>query len=509
LTPPAGIEHIGNSVTTSFGLPTTLGSLNQDTIDAATEIQVWLNDRIQVQGMDYAVTGSNPNRQVSFFTAPTTGDTILISVSTLADYIVYATDPTPYVEIVSTVNIGDELAITTFNDTSEQDMVTLVFVGPSYRGIAEVEAYNSTDYAPLETSSAAEWTSTDSYASGTLVYTQVYSSPGVPAAGTTPVFYQAIQSVPAGTAVTNTSYWTVVDYANLPDSFNYLIGHVIPSNNFYLNRPNVTGYRLWVTLDGERLVDGVDFNIEGDYLILAAGAIQSNQILVVTEFTESVVPDACAFRIFQDMRGVQATYRITDASTTAVAQDVSATADIIYVDDVTVLPDPDLDQGIFGVVTIDGERIMYRTRDVATNSISSLLRGTAGTGAAEHTVGALVYDMNSGNLLQLSYQDYISRDTSMGDGSTVQFVANNLGTNIIEGSVEVYVGGIRQLQGFAVDIADNVVTVTFDTAPPAGQEVTALVRHGVTWYHRGVDTASDGVALQQTNTVAARFLCNF
>ncbi len=509
LTPPAGIEHIGNSVATAFGLPTTLGSLNQDTIDAPTEIQVWLNNRIQVQGMDYAVTGSNPNRQVVFFTAPTAGDTILISVSTLADYIVYATAPTPYVEIVSTINIGDELAITTFNDTSEQDMVTLVFVGPSYRGITEVEAYNSTDYAPLETESATEWSNTESYSSGALVYTQVYSSPGVPTPGTTPVFYLSTQAVPAGTAVTDTGYWTVVNYANLPESFNYLIGQVIPSNNFYLNRPNVMGYRLWVTLDGERLFDGVDFDIQGEYLILAAGTIESNQILVVTEFTESVVPDACAFRIFQDMRGVQATYRITAATTATVAQDVSATADIIYLDDVTVLPEPDLAQGIFGIVTINGERIMYRTRDVATNTISSLMRGTAGTGAAAHTAGALVYDMNSGNLLQLSYQDYISKNTTIGDDSTVEFVADDLGTNIVEGSVEVYVGGIRQLQGFAVDIASNVVTVTFDTAPPAGQEVTMLVKHGVTWYHRGIDTASDGVALQQTNTVAARFLCNF
>ena len=48
--------------------------------------------------------------------------------------------------------------------------------------------------------------------------------------------------------------------------------------------------------------------------------------------------------------------------------------------------------------------------------------------------------------------------------------------------------------------------VVFDVAPAAGQQVTLLVRHGVTWYQRGVDTPSNGVALQQTNTAAARFL---
>jgi hypothetical protein len=43
-------------------------------------------------------------------------------------------------------------------------------------------------------------------------------------------------------------------------------------------------------------------------------------------------------------------------------------------------------------------------------------------------------------------------------------------------------------------------------APPAGVEVTMLVRKGVTWYAPGVGTPSDGNALQETNTPAARFL---
>ena len=44
------------------------------------------------------------------------------------------------------------------------------------------------------------------------------------------------------------------------------------------------------------------------------------------------------------------------------------------------------------------------------------------------------------------------------------------------------------------------------TPPPDGVEVTILQRRGVTWYAPGVDTPSDGVALQETNTQAARFL---
>ena len=46
-------------------------------------------------------------------------------------------------------------------------------------------------------------------------------------------------------------------------------------------------------------------------------------------------------------------------------------------------------------------------------------------------------------------------------------------------------------------------------APPAGVEVTILVRQGVTWYQQGINEASDGIALQDTNTQAARFLRGF
>ena len=43
-------------------------------------------------------------------------------------------------------------------------------------------------------------------------------------------------------------------------------------------------------------------------------------------------------------------------------------------------------------------------------------------------------------------------------------------------------------------------------APAAGSEVTILVRRGFSWYQPGATTASDGIALQDTDTVAARFL---
>ena len=250
----------------------------------------------------------------------------------------------------------------------------------------------------------------------------------------------------------------------------------------------------------------------------------------MTMFTDSIVPESMAFRIFQDMRGVQATYRITAATSTTLSQDLSASADTIYVTDASALTEPNLEIGVFGVITIDGERIMYRYRNTALNTVSSLLRGTAGTAAASHSAGADVYDTGRGNLLDQRYQNYTVSDTSMGDGTTSVFYAPSIDVADFEDSstenlsIEVYVGGRRQYKYSDTTTTSEYrwflsqfdpVTIEFVVdgavypelrAPAEGSEVTILVRQGVTWYQQGATTASNGVALQDTDTLAARFL---
>ena len=50
-------------------------------------------------------------------------------------------------------------------------------------------------------------------------------------------------------------------------------------------------------------------------------------VVVATLFTNYIVPPGMAFRIFQDMRGVQAVYRMTDSTTTVLTQDLTADDD--------------------------------------------------------------------------------------------------------------------------------------------------------------------------------------
>ena len=181
------------------------------------------------------------------------------------------------------------------------------------------------------------------------------------------------------------------------------------------------------------------------------------------------------------------------------------------------------------VVTVGGERIVYREINLADNSIGSLLRGTAGTAVSDHAVDTVVTDIGIGNLLRTD-QDYVISNTDLGDGSTTIFYAPNLSfgelgdsSTLIDESIEVYVGGERQLrvsqdgtstyrwvvtdfEPVAIEfIGDFFDPVSPDPAPPAGVEITILQRRGTWWYN--VETEAErNQALQESATDTARFL---
>lgn len=483
LKPPGSIEWIGDDTDTEFGLPQRLG-FSQSLINPPNDVLVWVDNVLQVQTVGatigtYSVTswpGSDtPGRQVVFNTAPAAGARIIIAVTTLAGWQVIGNK----VFIGGIVNIGDKFAITSFNDTSQQNLLTQVFYGPVYSGSIISEGYDQTDY-------------------------------------------------------------DLATVNNSPGSYDYSVGIIIPSNNFDLLRI-ASADRLWVTLDGRRLFSGVDFIVEGSQLILSSGAITPTQTLVVTEFAETFVPDAAAFRIYQDMRGVQATYRITPETTTKLAQDLSATDTVAYVTNVTKLSQPNLSINIYGVVTIDGERIMYREVDYVNNAIVGMRRGTSGTGAAEHTAGTDVYEMGRGNLLIVDYQDYVVSDTIPAydpanpsterpvTGQTV-FQAPSIDLNSFEDSsveisaLEVYVGGVRQYASSITTTdseyrwfvsnaggTETPLAIDFDVAgypaPADAAEVTILVRQGKWWYNTATE-AERVQSLQENESIAARFLTN-
>jgi hypothetical protein len=152
---------------------------------------------------------------------------------------------------------------------------------------------------------------------------------------------------------------------------------------------------------------------------------------------------------------------------------------------------------------------MYRERDTNNNTVSSLLRGTAGTAVAEHDADSIVYNIGRGNLAPAEYQDRVVYTNTLADGTVTTFSAPNIDLSSLtlsfaEQAILVYVAGIRVYTGYTVDSVAPA-TVTFDVAPTAGYEVSILVRQGFGWYQPANGQPSDGQALQITQTDAARF----
>ena len=134
-------------------------------------------------------------------------------------------------------------------------------------------------------------------------------------------------------------------------SFDYSTGSSFVVNNFVLGDPEsdrqFEAGRIWVTLDGQRLFEGQDYTVVNNEIILASGAIGAGQRLSVTAFSDSIVPEAAEFRIFQDMRGAQVTYRMTPNTQTTLARSVAAGDSTIYLTDAGKLSEPELELGIF------------------------------------------------------------------------------------------------------------------------------------------------------------------
>jgi hypothetical protein len=485
----AGIPYIGDGSTYTYILPQRI-SANPITIVKAN-VSVYIDGILQ-NPTTYELEvsdGFSSDSSVDYFsagpfdldagilyvlldTAPDDGAQIYIAVDSTAQYLIDADAMTlTFIENTG-INpfVGQVISVTTFNDTREQRLSTQIFVGPITEGAVVTEGFDTTGFGNI---------------------------------------------------------------------FDGTIGTVVQNNNFVLYQTYADISRPWVSLNGRTLTAYLDYTIEGNLLILNSGTIRVTDTLIVTNVTNSVVPAAMAFRIFQDMRGVQATYRITPNTTTTVAQQVAQDDDTIYVVDASALSIPNFAANIWGVATINGERIMYREIDFTTNTISSLLRGTAGTAAAAHNVGEYVYDMGRGNLLSPEFQDYVESSSFICNGTTNTFTTTiNVNyanfwentepfdsTTFDEGDVtgetlsfdygfagtqeaiQVYLAGELQTSGYAVTNTDPVV-ISFNTPPADGVEVTVLVKFGSTWYAQGINppTASNGVPLQETNTIPALFL---
>lgn len=383
LRPPEAKRYIGDDLETNFRLPT-VGGVDH-TLVSSSEIVVFVDDEKQTLSTDYTVItvidGTNTFKEVSFVTAPSTNTIVDVYVASIADYTINNT----ILNVKSHITVSglDNLCVTTWHDTSQIDILTSSFKGPTTVTAPVIDLFD---------------------ASG-------FDSVGFDFVGTSS------------------------DDMNL----------------FDLGRDVDSGSKLWVTLNKNVLLADFDYSVVGSMLLLAGDLIGPTDIVTVTSFGNNAVPDALSFRLFKDMNGNSAMYKVNTCCLKRVEliQPLSDTDDIIYLNKTTGLTVPNLELGTFGIIMIDNERITYRDIDTTANTISGLRRGTAGTAIKTHDIKTPVHDVSI--------------------------------ATVVSGSV--------------------ITSETF------GSDTNSIAsKYDKIWYASGNTTVSNGIALQNQETAQAHFV---
>lgn len=145
--------------------------------------------------------------------------------------------------------------------------------------------------------------------------------------------------------------------------------------------------------------------------------------------------------------------RLCDDAATTLAQPLLLTDTVIYVTDVSKLPEPSPENSQPGVIFIGPERITYFERDIATNTLGRIRRGTKGTAAKSlHALGDIVVDGS----LQQRIPDTTYANVTVSSASNVNVAASTSFTSIIN---QTFANGLPTGTGLDASPTDAAIFI--------------------------------------------------
>ena len=153
--------------------------------------------------------------------------------------------------------------------------------------------------------------------------------------------------------------------------------------------------RIFVYVDGVKQVPNFDYTVSNGKVILADGVTITNTTeVIITWMSSNLYRAASTYRIFKGMDNVFEYTRVAADQATVLAEDLNILDTEIVVENGSRLAVPNPELAIPGVVFINGERIVYYTKNG--NVLGQLRRGTLGTGAKlNHATGSRVVDSSA------------------------------------------------------------------------------------------------------------------
>lgn len=160
--------------------------------------------------------------------------------------------------------------------------------------------------------------------------------------------------------------------------------------------------------DGSILMPAVGFSprisINGEVMRYTGFNPITNVISGITRGLEGTTAQAHPSKSFVDvydnLKYQRFYYRISNDNTTTLTQALTETSTEISVVDASKLFEPSINQNRPGVIFIDGEKIIYWTRNIETNKLGQIIRGVHGTAvAANHAIGTRVEDASENQVI--------------------------------------------------------------------------------------------------------------
>lgn len=358
LRPSDNRYYAGNGVIASFPVPTT-----GDMVPTIADISVWVNGLRKFENIEYTfewvqLVSGVTCLCVTFGVIPAQTDTVVISLSTFAEFIIVDSNT---LRLKSDLPIADssELKIVSFSTHDSLKMQTRVFTGAAGLRYDFSESDPTVGDIPLSFNDSMSTLSTMNEGLG----------------------------------------FSMMEWDNSPYDSQDFVSPLTVDTLAAIDRFDsaLDSNYVWVTLNGRRLLPNYEFMMTEKNMIVLAPELQVRETdyIVITTFALPEFNEIIGYRIFKNMLNEVSYLRISGENSTELAAVLGMLDTEIVIANARSLPNPNPELAQPGVVFINGERITYYSIDYARNTLGQLRRGTGGTGAAVHPTGSKVVDASS------------------------------------------------------------------------------------------------------------------
>jgi hypothetical protein len=289
--------------------------------------------------------------------------------------------------------------------------------------------------------------------------------------------------------IRNTEHFEVESQVT-PATPSYFKFHGIKGGRVSLFRSIHRDDYVWVIKNNALLSHSIDYYLDEDRkTIVFEKTFTESDVIDIILFGDDYVSKGFGWMQFKDMLNRVHYKRINKFKTTRLVQELLQKDTQIFVEDGSVLANPNKNLNLPGIIEVNGERIEYFQK--TGNILTQLKRGTLGTGVpTKHVVATYAIDM--GSTETIPYQDQHIVETFISDGSTNALQLNYTPSSVNE--LDVFVGGYRLKKNpFSIygklDAQGNIIAPDYPESPEG--DITLPAEFTVTGNSNSVNLIED------------------